>query len=74
MKYGFCAAIALGAVALMSGVATAGVATSGIANQSVAPASSVVHVAWKNPKCYRFCRRHGGSKLHCRWKCKKWWH
>lgn len=75
MKYGLCAAIALGAVALMSGTASAGVATSGIANAGAAPASSIVQdVRWKSPKCYRRCRHHGGSKMRCRWKCKKWWY
>ncbi len=74
MKYGLFAAIAFGIVALMSGMASAGVATSGIANSSAAPAASIVqHVGWKNKHCYRRCRRHGGSRFHCRRRCHKWW-
>jgi len=74
MKYGLFAAIAFGIVALMSGMASAGVATSGIANSSVAPTASIVQdVRWKNKKCYQRCRRHGGTRFHCRLRCKKWW-
>jgi hypothetical protein len=74
MKYGLFAAIAFGIVALMSGMASAGVATSGIANQSAAPAASIVQdVGWKNKRCYRRCRAHGGSRHRCRRRCHKWW-
>jgi hypothetical protein len=73
MKFGLFAAIAFGLIA-MGGMASAGVATSGIANPGAAPAASILQdVRWKNKKCYHRCRHHGGSKFHCRLKCKKWW-
>ena len=74
MKYGLLAAIAFAFVTLASGTASAGVATSGLTKSTVAPSASIVQdVRWKDKRCYRRCRKHGGSKFRCRVRCKKWW-
>ena len=74
MKYGLLAAIAFAFVTLVGGTASAGVATSGLTKSTVAPSASIVQdVRWKNKRCYRRCRRHGGSEFRCRVRCKKWW-
>ena len=69
-RYGLIAAVAFGAVALVSGTSSANVATGGFTTLNAKPFASSIEEVRRHRVCHRKCNYVGPFKK-CRRRC--WW-